>query len=85
MAATATPVQTNPVAFRIIAYENERKMSMEDILQDPKSTWEEMRSVMRSQGHASYQANHKNSVKCIFETLHPTTRSNTRTLGSVVN
>lgn len=28
-------------------------MSMEDILQDPKSTWEEMRSVMRSQGHAT--------------------------------
>jgi hypothetical protein len=53
MAATATPVQINPVAFRIISYENERKMSMEDILQDPKSTWEEMMSVMRSQGHAT--------------------------------
>ena len=34
---------------------------------------------------ASYQANHKISVKCIFEILHPTTRSNARTLGSVVS
>uniref|UniRef100_A0A7S1CRN1 Uncharacterized protein n=1 Tax=Skeletonema marinoi TaxID=267567 RepID=A0A7S1CRN1_9STRA len=28
-------------------------MSMEDILQDPKTTWEEIRSAMRSQGHAT--------------------------------
>ena len=29
---------------------------------------------------ASYQANHKISVECIFEITHPTTRSNTRGL-----